>query len=913
MVPARPSRLVPFLLALSLAVPAAAQSTVSGALQGTVTDAAGEPLPGATVTIRSDALVRGSATSVTDASGAWRFPSLPPGIYAIEASLSGFKPRTREGVRVALGQTLAVPFQLALASVAADLVVTGEAPQVSVVSSSVSNAVTAEYIERQPVSRSFAGLVNYAPGVNGGLAYGGTQSATNAYNLDGVNVADPASGEQWILPNVDWIQEVQVSGLGADAEHGGFTGASVNLLTKSGGNVFKGDVTVYYSGGSLTSSNSSDPALTPFEKDKDLDVGVTAGGALRRDLLWFFASAQEARSEITPQGARNSEVTKLSRYLGKLSAQLGEAHRIVGLLDYDGKVADRRGISDLRLESATTRQDSPNVTYSLSWEGTLSPRSFVEAKATGFTGSDDRIPYGGDAPGRQDDVTGIRWANHAFTNTQEKRRVTFDGAWSLFLDGLVAKGDTHRIKTGLSYETARADETNRRNGGFTYYDDSSACASLGAYFTVPACGLYSSDFGDEIFLKSTQRGFHAFVQDAWQIGRITVNAGLRYTRYRAGFEGKDESVYSISDAWAPRVGLAWDLLGDATTAAKLHVGRYYEGMFAYLYDREASGGAFTPYEIRDYDPRTGQFSILVRRTPNAAALDPDVQHPHVDQLVASLERQVGRDVALGLDYVHRKNRAIVALVNANDDYERQVTVPAASPAGGALPPGGGVFPFFDLQSNPVFTLTNPGDAFRRYDAVTLRAEKRHSHGWSARASVVWADLRGNAFKANGYVPEWQDANGQVNAEGALPGFSRWEVKVSGSVDLPFGFLASAYYLFLSGERWTPFVQMRGLFKNDRTNVFTEERGSEKLPDRSTVDLRLSKSFDLGGRFRATLYADAFNVFNSDTALSVDAYWGNYRYDFRNPSRSTFQKRSAYGRTLTIERPREIRLGVRFSF
>ena len=98
--------------------------------------------------------------------------------------------------------------------------------------------------------------MNYAPGVQGEAAYGAPSSYQNAYNLDGVDVSDPELGSQWVLPSMDWVQEVEVAGLGADAEYGGFTGAVVNLITKSGGNQFHGDVRAYYSGGSLNSSNA---------------------------------------------------------------------------------------------------------------------------------------------------------------------------------------------------------------------------------------------------------------------------------------------------------------------------------------------------------------------------------------------------------------------------------------------------------------------------------------------------------------------------------------------------------------------------------------------------------------------------------------------------------------------------------
>jgi hypothetical protein len=897
------------------AAPIAAQTT-SGALTGTVLDDTGLPLPGATVTVTSPDLVRGTASAVTDASGAFRFPSLPPSTYTVEVTLQGFRSVRKENVRLGLGQTLSLPVRMELPSVAAEAVVTAEAPLVSVVSNSVAGNLTSEFIQRQPVSRNQTSIVNITPGVKDGLAYGGTQSASNAYSLDGVNVSDPASGEQWILPNVDWLKEVQVSGLGADAEVGGFTGAAINLVTKSGGNTLSGDVTAYYSGGDLNSSNSSDPDLTPAKVDSETDFAANVGGAFKKDLLWFFVSGNEVKSEVQRQGAQNTDVRKYSRYLGKFTLQLNEGNKLVGLLDYDGVTHDRRGISLYTYESASTRQESPNWSYNLTWESMLSSSSFLELKATGFTGADDRLPYGApDTPGRADAESGISWQNATYTNFVDNSRLSFDGAWSLFADGLIAKNDSHRFKIGINYEQAEADEIRTRNGGFTYYDDSYYCDSLDAYFADPSCALYSSDRGNDINLQSVNKGLSAYIQDSWQVSRFTVNAGVRYTRYEAGFRNGDEGVYAPGDLFAPRIGIVWDVFGTAKTAVKAHWGRYYEGLFTYLYDREESGQVFTPTTYWDYNFDTGAFDIPVGGgSTNRAALDPSIGHPYMDQLVVSLEQQVGRDLTFGVDYARRENSDIVAFANVVDDYDALVAPAGVFKDANGNQVAAGDLPFYDLLSRPSNVLLNPADAYRQYDAVFLRAEKRYSNGWSARASVVWSESKGNTFAANGYTSEWADRNGQTNADGLLPRNSEWEVKVSGSVDLPWGLLASAYYQFYSGENWTPTVLIRGLYRNDRQTVFLNERGSERLPDRNLLDLKLSKQFRLGARTSITVFADAFNVLNSDTALSVDNNLGTYRYDYEDhPTGSTFQARSAYGTILSIERPREIRLGARFSF
>lgn len=906
------------ILILAMAGGALAQSNMSGAIQGTVKDADGGVLPGVAVTVRSDALVSGVQRTFSDERGSYRFPSLPPGEYVIEAELAGFRTTRQEGVRVALGQGLAVSLQMSLATATEEVTVTAEAPIVSVVDNAVSAGFDQEYLERQPLPRDVNTLVNYAPAVNNGHAYGGTEERTIAFNLDGVNVSNPASGEHWALTNMDWLKEVQVVGLGAPAEYGGFTGAVFNLVTKSGGNQLRGDFTVYYSGGDLVSTNADSSAqgtsLLPSEKNSDWDYSLALGGAAVRDRLWYFVSAQYTQADVkpyyragAPEAEQRNQVDTKHRYMGKLTFESSPSHRFVGMLFYDDRYFDRRGAGAAILASASQNQESPNWEYNATWDGLLNATNFVTAKLTGFTGRDDRLPlYGDDKPGRTDDTTGFGWDNRSFALEQTIERAALDGAWSLFADGLFGKDDSHSFKFGLNYEWGHYDQEQYRTGGFTYYDRSSRCpgsttdARRDAYFATPSCAAYSSDWGNEIYLDAITTGVNLYAQDSMRLDRLTLNYGLRFTRYEGGFKNGNEDVYSASFL-APRLGFVYDLFGNSRSAIKGHFGRYYLGLFAYLYDREESGHAYTPYQIRDYNPKTGEYDILVSTSLTTATLDKDIEHPYTDQLLLSFEQQLGKDMSVGVDLTYRKDYNTIAMVNVNDDYE------LFDVAGNPLT--GGTLPVYNLKTAPVYVLTNPSKAYRDYSSVILRFEKRYSHGWLMRASVVWSELEGNALKNNGYVPEWQDRNGQVNADGRLPSNSEWELKLSAAVDLWWGIRSSLNYTFLSGEYWTPYARTSGLSKNNATNVNMVERGNEQLDDRQLVDMRLSKLFSLGKGLRLDVFADAFNLLNADTVTAVDQRWGTVSPKATNK----WTPRTAYGAATAMEAPREIRLGLKLSF
>ncbi len=904
------------------AVPCSAQGSTTGLIRGTVTDPQGGVLPGVTVIARSEALIGGQKVVVTNAEGNYRFPALTPGLYSLEAQLSGFQSVLQESVVVQLGQSLDVNLQMGDVTVSDEIVVVAESTQVSTVSNSVSHNLGRSFIERQPLVRDPVALMNYAPGVQGDQAYGAPSSYQNAYNLDGVDVSDPELGSQWVLPSMDWVEEVEVAGLGADAEFGGFTGAVVNLITKSGGNQFHGDVIGYYSGGDLNSSNAPEGVEGTNKVDKDIEGSVNVGGPLAQDSVWFFASIDDRQRVIDPffaDGAptddmANSDRTEL-RGLAKVTWQINPGNKVLGLLDYDGVVHDYRGVGDFTLASGTSRQDSPNYSYNLTWESLVSDNNFVTAKFTGYTGTDDRLPYFGDTPNHYDSWEGWDWANQTSTGNKEVGRNALSASWNLFADGLFTKNDSHDFKFGLTYEAMKSNYVTTRNGGFSYYDDSYYCDSADAYFADPLCGVFSSDWGGEWDLRAKMDGFNFYAQDSWKTGRVTVNYGVRYTKYTGDFRDPVSSptsggghVYDVN-MWAPRLGLVWDVTGNGKTAIKFHYGIYYDGMSVVLFDREASGDALSDTLYYDYNFDTGEFDIPAGESVNAYAdMDPNINHPNVEQFVVTVEHQLMDELMIGLDYIHRTSKDIVAMVTSNvEDYD-----PQAAPGN---PFGGGPLPFFDLLDAPQFSITNPSDAARDYDSVALRLHKRYTGTWSLDASLVWSDLTGNAdWGLNGYIDNFEDLNGLVNADGTLPFNSEWVLKIAGSVDLPLNFMLSGFYQYQTGEYWTPYVRMRDLYYNDRTTVFLTPRGSEQYSDRGVLDLHLEYNFDLGRSMELALMVDAFNVLDSDTVTSVSQRWGDYYYDYRDhPEGSEWVGTSSFETPTSIQTPRVIRFGVRFAF
>jgi hypothetical protein len=260
------SRSFAALLAIALfAWPAAAQEQ-RGSIEGTVKDSSGAVLPGATVEAKSAG--SGLLSTISDASGNFRFPSVLPGIYEVSAALSGFKTGKVADVEVRLGSIKSVEFSLQVAGMAEQVTVTAEAPVVDVKQSSHSTNLRAEQVNLVPHGRDFTSLVIQAPGANqenksGGITVDGASAAENRYVVDGMETTSVFNGLSAKPVLADFIEEVQVKSSGYPAEYGGSTGAVVNVITKSGTNSFSGNALAYWQGSGLTGTCRR-PSLAPL-------------------------------------------------------------------------------------------------------------------------------------------------------------------------------------------------------------------------------------------------------------------------------------------------------------------------------------------------------------------------------------------------------------------------------------------------------------------------------------------------------------------------------------------------------------------------------------------------------------------------------------------------------------------------
>ncbi|HEY2963140.1 MAG TPA: TonB-dependent receptor [Pyrinomonadaceae bacterium] len=295
---------------------AMAQTSTTGSIEGTVTDSQGASVPGIAVRVTSPNLIS-AQTATTDSSGRYKVLNLPPGRYALTVEADkGFAKFEKGEVEVNLSRTTSVEIQLQPAGAQATVTVTDTAgAAVDVSGTTTGSNVSSDQFSNFPTQRTVQGLYTIAPTVTrSGLrdatgrdrdpSVAGASGPENNYILDGVNTTDPAFGGSGANLPFEFVQEVEIKTGAYGPEYGRSTGGIFNVITKSGGNQFHGDIFGYGTTKGLVREVKNFPFTgSAFNGFSEADVGGDIGGPIVKDKLWFFGA-------FNPQKRKNYYLTQ---------------------------------------------------------------------------------------------------------------------------------------------------------------------------------------------------------------------------------------------------------------------------------------------------------------------------------------------------------------------------------------------------------------------------------------------------------------------------------------------------------------------------------------------------------------------------------------------------------------------------
>ena len=296
-------------------VSAIAQQT-TGTITGRVVDQQGAAIPGVTVTVKNVA-TGFTRTETSDAEGLYRLPALPVGIYEVNAELQGFSTVSKKDVEVNVAQVQAIDFALKVAALAETVNVTGATPLIETTSSSVGGFVDPKRIESLPLNgRQFANLAATIPGVGLGFHTDPTKSSQyspqinggNGRNLNylidgGDNNDDTVGGLLQLFP-LEAIQEFNLQTSRYKAEYGRSVGGVMNVVTKSGTNLWQGSAFEYLRDKSLNAEAHSerttlDAKGNPVGKQdyRRHQFGGSFGGPIAVDKIHFFGAVERTMAD----------------------------------------------------------------------------------------------------------------------------------------------------------------------------------------------------------------------------------------------------------------------------------------------------------------------------------------------------------------------------------------------------------------------------------------------------------------------------------------------------------------------------------------------------------------------------------------------------------------------------------------
>ena len=918
---------------------------LTGSIDGTLRDQSGAVVPGVTVTITSPALIGGAQARTTGADGTFRFPVLPPGTYSVVIELAGFQKLERTGIAVQPDRTVTLDQVLRPATLAETVTVTAVAPLVDVRNTQVATTVGQEVIELVPVSRRFTDLVNIMPGVQAGLytfspvnAVNGGSVTDNVYSVDGLNFVDPMVSSAVTDVAYDDVQEVQVSTSGQAAEFGTASGGVFNFIMKSGSNQFKGLANGYVQTKGLTSNNVDSTlaaqGITPTFFDHVYDGGGNLGGPIVRDRLWFFGSYYKFDQQQTITDFPVPIPTKQWQASAKFDARLNAKNRVAFSYSYRDRYwfPFNFGFTTAGDPKTWIAIGWQNPLYNASWTATPDSKTVIEVRAGAaffnlINSEPNAVPG---TPVYIEQTTGVITGGPTQTaGVAVRNRVEVKGDVSRFVPNLL--GGTHQVKGGVAYERLPIDTEGRDQG---HYSDTRLLLLNAQPYRVQLLNV-------DGHLLTTIAHLSMFLQDQYAIGRVTVNAGIRFDHWTAGvgpdtltggtwFQPQNypaqNGIFATNDV-APRIGLAWDPTGQRTLVLKAGYGRFYERVDGTTinFARQAASGTVT-YTWNDlnhdkiFEP--GELGALVSDTRPVVpgTIDPNLKMPYTDSFNVGVERDLGRGFGLTVNGIFKRERDLWSQYDLSKPFDTAYTpVPVVNPLNGQTMTIYSIIPSFQaLPPNRI--LTNPSSPlklYRNYNGLEFVLRKPLANHWMTQMSY---DL-GHSYGTVGTLffdhqgSPYLNPNSLINADGDQELDRRHIIQLMGTYQLPYGVQVSAHAQLLSGlplattfsggagvtgatyARFTaaqyPLIQSAAFI-----DVPIQQQGTLRTDWQRTLDFRIEKHQNIGGSKSFDVMLDVFNLFDANTIVRVQSL---------NMALSNFMKPAE------IMTPRAARIGLRFNF
>ena len=602
---------LPAVAVIAAPTSASAQDFSTGSLSGTVTDASGAPISGASVEVRSNE--QGFArNTTTDGAGGFRAALVPIGTYTVTITAPGYNPISQTA-SVSLGGTTAYDFTLAAAGAGGatdlgDVVVTGARQSLAFNETTTGLVVDLEeLVKTVPIGRDITSVTLLAPStVQGDSAFGnvpsvaGSSVAENAFYVNGLNITNFDNYIGGSTVPFDFYRSVEVKTGGYQAEFGRATGGIINAVTKSGSNEFEFAIRGSYAPDALR-EQSPDTYVNRNQLDESNASSVTleAGGPIIQDRLFFFALAQFQESDTFGAGFGGNATYQETDdpFFGlKLDGYITDDHRLeLTVFDTTRETRSFTSAFDPDTDTVGPRPDVPTLfelgglSYVARYTGQFTDWLTLSAAYGKNEDRNNTIPASFDLNLAQD-IRGSSAATDPQPNAsrvspgQVTNRITFPRETSREFfradaDIFVSLLGDHHIRAGYEKEETSLNRTTLAPGPFgtdyVYRRAGEATPQAqGASNLLPG-----QDYVELRIFESggsfTGENEAFYIQDSWDVSeQLTLNLGVRLDKFSLNNAEGTEYV-SFDNEVGPRLGFTFDPMNDGRSRVFGSYGRYY--------------------------------------------------------------------------------------------------------------------------------------------------------------------------------------------------------------------------------------------------------------------------------------------------------------------------------------------------
>lgn len=852
-------RLVPrvlFVASIVLLLPIAVRA--QGSIAGSAKDTSGAILPGVTVEASSAALIEKTRSVVTDSAGQYKIIDLPPGVYDVTFTLSGFKVWKREGV--VLQGTFAAPVHgsLEVGSLSETITVTAASPTVDVNNNTTQFVANREILDAIPTPiRNTPARALLLPGTavtpfvlgQYNMSVHGSSTSDMVLAIDGLRVNNLCGNGQFsgFYMNDAAVQELTYT-TGAESAEMQNGGLRINSTPKDGGNQFIGTFFAYGAGGGMQADNRSDAVKAFVAEPPGIaytwQVNPSFGGPLKRDKLWFYLTYKYEDNKTYVASSTFADGSRAYRQamgnysgVGRVTWQASSRDKIRLYVEkqFNGEFFNGFNTLPTTTPEASTDAWGRGWVPQVKWTQTTSNKLLLEAGLSYYTQPYEQNYTSGVTPR---DLPRLEQTTNRLSVAAGNTIPPYTSWTKSYSSAASASYITgsHAIKTGMTMGWGTNSRTFHGNGEVNTLVFNAGLLGAPASATNPVpCTSLPCPIGIAVSNGPTEAqqkvkadlGFYA--QDTWTMNRLTLNIGGRFDHFNALVPAETsapgpwivarnfpaiENVPNWND-WSVRTAAAYDLFGNGKTAVKVNASKYIASAAA-GYAANFNGMTYSTQTRAwlDFDGNRSifdsvgniQYAEVIGGTSNFGQItsrpDPDLARGYNWEYNVSVQHELMPKLSVTAGYFRRQFYNLDVIDNVNLTAEEWNSFGIVTPSDPRLPLSAQPITMYSLNANKVGTAT---DNLRTFSTVNHTTYNGFEVSANARFSKllmfggITTDRRAST-DCDGSTTAATTARDNPNGLrfcDSIPPF-RTAFKMSAAYQLPYEFQLSGSFLATPG-------------------------------------------------------------------------------------------------------------------